>query len=45
MFVQDIDLHVDYESMGLKPPEKEPEFTGYISKITMNTAKDGNVQR
>ncbi len=32
MFVQDIDLHVDYESMGLKPPEKEPEFTGYILK-------------
>ena len=32
MFVQDIDLHVDYESMGLKPPEKEPELTGYILK-------------
>lgn len=32
MFVQDIELNVDYESMGLKRPEKEPSFTGYILK-------------
>ena len=40
MFVQDINLNVDYEALGLKRPEKAPTFTGYILKNYDEYCKD-----
>lgn len=40
MFIQDINLNVDYEALGLKRPEKAPTFTGYILKNYDEYCKD-----
>ena len=40
MFIENINLQVDYEAVGLKRPEKDPEFTGYILKNYDEYCKD-----
>lgn len=40
MFIEDINLKVDYEALGLERPEKNPEFTGYILRNYDEYCKD-----
>lgn len=40
MFIEDINLKVDYEALGLNRPEKDPEFTGYILRNYDEYCKD-----